>query len=116
MNNNGQYFDGVPVTLHDGKFSGTFTLPDDLGDQMRYDDVVTFLVTAVVGPAKVGSNAAGDMKRTNTLIVSSSHYVDESIVDAVRNNVVYAGQSAPQVVEVDEDDEDDESFLKALGL
>lgn len=95
MQNDGQYFDGVPVTLHSAKFTGTFDLSDEVGDNMQYDDVVTFLVTAVASTATVGTNAAGDMKRTNKLIISNVNFVDPAIVDAVRNNVVYANTVAP---------------------
>lgn|SRR5690606_22896394 len=63
-------FDGIPVTLYDGKFSGSFDLSTDVGESINYDDVVCFIVTAVVSKANINTNRMGDVKRTNTFQVT----------------------------------------------
>lgn len=62
-------FDGYPVVLYDGKFSGSFDLPEDVGAGLQYDDVVTFVVTCHVGKASIDATRLGDMKRTNAFPV-----------------------------------------------
>ncbi len=114
MNNNGQYFDGVPVTLHDAKFTGTFDLSDELGDGMKYDDRVTFLVTAVVGASKLGATKAGDMKRTNTMYITEAHFVNPNIEDAVKQNVMFS--VAPAVADEDDDDYADSIINSFKGI
>lgn len=94
-NNNTEYFDGHAVTQYGGRFSGSFDLPEDVGESMRYDDVVTFLVTSVVSEAKVVATKAGDLKRVNTLDVVEVREIDDKAHQLVINTLNNANQ--PQV-------------------
>lgn len=90
-------FDGFPVTLYDGKFQGGFDL-DEGADDIRYDDVVTFVVTARVGGVQFSETKLGDVKRTNVFKVTSSTALEPSMAEKVLNtlgvsvNGVNAGQ------------------------
>lgn len=91
---NGQErFDGYPVTLYDGRFSGAFDLPEEVGAGLEYDEVVTFVVTATVGKATIASTRYGDLKRTNTLSVLNAVPVPYSAVNAVNDAVSIAGEA-----------------------
>lgn len=76
-------FDGYVVTLYDGRFSGTFELPENVGAGLEYDEVVTFVVTATVGKATIDSTRLGDLRRTNTMKVLSAVPVPYSEVNNV---------------------------------
>lgn len=117
-------FDGFPVTLYDGKFQGGFDLEDEGADDIRYDDVVTFVVTARVGGVQFSETKLGDVKRTNVFKVTSSTALEKDMAEKVLNtlgvsvNGVNAGQmslTAPSSngstagsasFELEDDDED----------
>lgn len=69
--NGHEQFDGLPVQLYEGKFSGNFDIEEDLGKKLSYDDEVTFIVTARVGGnCSFGETKQGDIKRVNTFKIS----------------------------------------------
>ncbi len=88
-----EQFDGYPVTLYDGRFSGTFELPENVGADLEYDEVITFLVTANVGKAVLDATRLGDLKRTNTLKVTSAVPVAPGKLNSVFDVINY-GESA----------------------
>lgn len=86
-NNDPEYFDGHAVTLYEGRFGGAFDLPEEVGENMRYDDVAVFLVTAVVGEAKVSATKHGDMKRSNKLDVVTVRAIDAKVQELVEKTL-----------------------------
>lgn len=106
-----EQFDGYPVTLYDGRFSGTFELPENVGADLEYDEVITFLVTATVGKAVLDATRLGDLKRTNTLKVSSAVPVAPGKLNSVFDVINYGVSSDMGVVT--EDLESD--YLLAAG-
>lgn len=76
MNNDSEYFDGNAVTQYEAKFAGTFDLPEDVGSDMRFNDVVMFLVTANVGSSSVTATKTGDLKRSNRLDIIAIRDID----------------------------------------
>lgn len=90
----GTLFDGFAVSNYDGKFVGGF----DLEDEVNYDDVVTFVVTARVDGASFKAMKNGEIKRTNHFSVTSVNALDremgEKILDSIGAAVdgVNAGQ------------------------
>ena len=96
-----EQFDGYPVTLYDGRFSGTFELPENVGADLEYDEVITFLVTATVGKAVLDATRLGDLKRTNTLKVSSAVPVAPGKLNSVFDVINYGVSSDMGVVTED---------------
>lgn len=93
-----EQFDGYPVTLYDGRFSGTFELPESVGADLEYDEVITFLVTANVGKAVLDATRLGDLKRTNTLKVTSAVPVAPGKLNSVFDVINYGESSDMGVV------------------
>lgn len=79
-----QSFDGLEVAVFEGKLTGTFDLPHDVGAGMGIFDDQEYIFTVVATPksASFGQTKAGDPKRTNTLQVVAVQYEGE------RNGVV----------------------------
>lgn len=94
-------FDGYPVTLYDGRFSGTFELPENVGADLEYDEVITFLVTATVGKAVLDATRLGDLKRTNTLKVTAAVPVAPGKLNSVSDVINYGVSSDMGVVTED---------------
>lgn len=107
-------FDGFPVTLYEGRFSGSFDIPADLGAGLEYDDVVTFCVTVNVGKATIDATKLGDLKRTNALPVQhvvpiSKERADEIYAEA---GIDVYGVSGQQLSVLDQNHvEDEEDFV-----
>ena len=106
-----EQFDGYPVTLYDGRFSGTFELPENVGADLEYDEVITFLVTATVGKAVLDATRLGDLKRTNTLKVTSAVPVAPGKLNSVFDVINYGVSSDMGVVT---EDLESESLLAAV--
>lgn len=86
-NNTPEYFDGHGVTLYEAAFSGTFDLPPEVGEAMKYDDVSTWLVTVVAGTAKHEATKLGDMKRHNKLNVIATEYIDPKAAAVIQQTL-----------------------------
>lgn len=71
-----QRFDGMEIAVFEGRFSGTFEIPPEVGAQMALygDEEYTFRVSVVPTNASFGETKTGDPKRTNTLKVTAVHY------------------------------------------
>lgn len=74
-------FDGFPVTLYEGRFSGSFEIPEELGAKLEFDDVVSFVVTCTVGKATIDSTKLGDLKRINAMSVQNVAPASQKAVD-----------------------------------
>jgi hypothetical protein len=72
-------FDGMDVTLGEGKFSGGFDLDDETMDSLRLQDQVTWIVTSVLTKAGHGETKTGDLKRTNGFEVTGAKMVDPDV-------------------------------------
>lgn len=80
--NNQESFDGIPVTIYEGKFGGFFDLADEVGENVKYDDVVCFIVTASAGAANMSTTKTGDMKRRNTFEIMNVLPIEPDVAEA----------------------------------
>lgn len=116
-------FDGFDVTVFEGNFAGTFDLDATFAEDLRFDDVVTFVVTGRIGGVKIGDTKLGDMKRTNTFQVTSSVALDPQTATKVLNSMgqmvsgVNAGQmSLGQEPPTDTLDDDYDAQVESPGI
>lgn len=72
-------FDGMDVTLGEGKFTGAFDLDDETMDSLRLQDQVTWIVSTVLTKAGHGETRTGDLKRTNGFEVTGAKMVDPDV-------------------------------------
>lgn len=86
-NNTPEYFDGHAVTMYEAAFAGTFDLPPEIGEKMKYDDTSTWLVTVVAGEAKVAATKLGDMKRHNKLNIIATEYIDPAAAATIQQTL-----------------------------
>lgn len=93
--NDGEYFDGAAVTVYDAKFAGTFDLAEEDGVSMRFQDVVTLLVTAEVGKSEVTATRTGDLKRSNRLDIIAIRHIDSKAAQLIEQAIVN-GSTNPQ--------------------
>ena len=64
-----EYFDGEPVSLYEGRLSGSFSIDED-GASLSHGDLVTFVVTARVESPKFSHlKSTGELKRVNSMKV-----------------------------------------------
>ncbi len=68
-------FDKMTVEYFDGRFTGTFAMPEEDGQDIDFDDVVCFLVRAVTSKSNMGSTKEGELKRTNVFSVADDEMV-----------------------------------------
>jgi hypothetical protein len=67
-----EFFDGEPVEVYEGRFSGQFLIDEDHGATMSHGDLVTFIVTARVDmPKFVHVKKDNALKRANSMKVQS---------------------------------------------
>lgn len=79
--------DGLVVEMYDGKFGGTFEMDTEIGESIRYDDVVTFMVVAQAGRASFDTNKSGDLKRTNVFEVANVSIVPNEMAVKIANGL-----------------------------
>lgn len=101
-------FDGFPVTIYEGRFSGSFEIPEELGAKLEFDDVVSFVVTCTVGKATIDSTRLGDLKRTNAMSVQNVAPASQKAVDEAyaANGFTLDTQLPLDVAPLVEDDEE----------
>ncbi len=87
MSNGQQQFDGFSVTVYEGKFAGGFDLDEELAADLRFDDVVTFIVTGRIGGVSLGETKLGDLKRVNAFQVTSAVALDPQTATKVLNSL-----------------------------
>jgi hypothetical protein len=71
-----EFFDGDPIELYEGRFSGSFEIDSDSGASMSHGDLVTFIVTARVDSPKFSHVRNQGLKRSNTMKVVSAVAMD----------------------------------------
>lgn len=101
-------FDGFPVTIYEGRFAGSFELPEELGAKLEFDDVVSFVVTCTVGKATIDSTKLGDLKRTNAMSVQNVAPASQKAVDEAyaANGFTLDTQLPLEIQSSDEEEED----------
>jgi hypothetical protein len=72
-------FDGFPIALYEGKFTGTFDLDEQMGENLVFDEVATWIVTTRCSGASFSDTKLGDIKRVNTFQVTSSVVLDQAM-------------------------------------
>lgn len=94
-----QRFDGFEITLYEGKFQGSFDMDEDLAEDLRFDDTVTFIVTGRIGGVQLGDTKLGDLKRINTFQVASTVALDPVTATKVLNSLgqMVSGVNAGQM-------------------
>jgi hypothetical protein len=118
-----EYFDGDPVAIYEGRFSGPFVIEEDDGCTISNGDLVTFIVTARVDVPKFSYTKTGDLKRSNTMKIVSvtpmdsdkAAYVYDNAgvsVQGVNDGIVEVLNIDVQSVSIDEIIEHDTLFNK----
>lgn len=99
MGSTNQRFDGFEITLYEGKFQGAFDMDEDLAEDLRFDDTVTFIVTGRIGGVQMGETKLGDLKRINTFQVASTVALDPQTATKVLNSLgqMVSGVNAGQL-------------------
>lgn len=72
---NGEVFDGLEISLYDGKFQGTFDLSTDIASGISLDDEVTFIVSVRVVAANIAETRDGSIKRSNTFKIVGANAI-----------------------------------------
>lgn len=110
-----EFFDGKPVEIYEGRFSGGFQISEFDGPDISYGDQVTFLVTARVQTPKFSTERrTGQLKRLNTMKVEDVQPLSRDrakyLLDQMGASVVGVNDG---VLEQAEDHHDDpESFIR----
>jgi hypothetical protein len=74
--------DGVPIDYYEGRFGGAFSLPEEVAEELAYDDTVGFLVIGTLSKAAVSSLKNGDTKRVNTFeVIQASALSAEDVAE-----------------------------------
>ena len=110
-------FDGFPVELYDGKFSGAFDVDEHIAQSIAHGDEVAFLVVGTTKGSSFTDTKDGQVKRTNTFKVTEALVIDnEELVQQVTDQVIAQGTQSvanqiPGQLTVDHAiDEDDDPF------
>jgi hypothetical protein len=101
-----QRFDGYEVNVYEGSLSGKFELDDAQAEKLSLDRIAVFVVAARLGKASVEATKDGDVKRTNSFVVSELQILEGELRDQA---IQYLAMPNQGVLEFGvEDDEDDE--------
>jgi len=93
--NTPESIDGTDVDFYEGKFAGSFELPDDFATTLKMHDVGTALVTYIVGPPSYKeSKKSGEVTRVLKLEVMGWAEVDSAAA------ATFVGRTNPVVVTV----------------
>ena len=71
-----EFFDGDPIEVYEGRFSGAFEIEAESGAVMSNGDLITFIVTARVDTPKFSHVKKLGLKRSNTMKVVSAVPMD----------------------------------------
>lgn len=101
-----EFFDGDPVDLYEGRFTGPFIIDEANGASLSNGDLVTFIVTARVETPKFSyARKTGNLKRSNAMKVQhvkpisadKARYMYDSLgeeVDGVNDGII---EAAPRI-------------------
>jgi hypothetical protein len=91
LQNGVELFDGEPVEIYEGRFSGSFWMNPETAAPLCHDELVTFLVTARVdAPKFTYVKKTGELKRANTMKVQSSFVVDPAETKYLFDNMGFS--------------------------
>ena len=104
-------FDGMAVEVNEGKFGGSFDIPEEEGEQISYDTTFVFVVTGIAGRSTFDTTKAGDVKRLTQFdlhdVVVLSAEDAEAILAQVRGRSTISDPSQiPGQLSHDDYDED----------
>jgi hypothetical protein len=109
-----EFFDGEPVDLYEGRFTGPFIIEPDAGAVISNNDLVTFIVTARVDAPKFSYvRKSGDLKRSNAMKVLSVVPMDADKAKYLYDNAgvdvdgVNSGIIETPMIEIEDDNIDD---------
>lgn len=104
-----QRFDGFEVNVYEGSLTGKFELEDAQAEKLSLDRIAVFVVAARLGKASVEATKDGDVKRTNTFVVSELQILEGELRDQA---IQYLAMPSQGVLEfgVDDDEDDDEEL------
>lgn len=121
-----EFFDGEPVDLYEGRFTGPFIIEPESGAVISNNDLVTFIVTARVDAPKFSYvRKSGDLKRSNAMKVISVTHMDADKakylydnagvqVDGVNDGIIETSNAEYQEVTIEEIIQQDNIFKEAL--
>lgn len=100
-------FDGFEVNLFEGRLQGGFELDELQSGKLNLDRIAVFVVAARLGKASVEATKDGDVKRTNTFIVSELQILEGELRDQAIQYLAMPNQGVMDfgVEELDDDDE-----------
>jgi len=122
-----EFFDGDPVDLYEGRFTGPFIIEPESGSVMSNGDLVTFIVTARVDTPKFSYvRKSGDLKRSNAVKVVSvipmdadkAKYLYDNIgadVEGVNAGIIEVALNDIEDISLDEIMAQDAVFHSGLG-
>lgn len=99
-------FDGFDVSVHEATFTGKFDLDDEESESIRLDRVVVFVVAARVGKVLHAADKDGEIKRTNTFVVSEAQMLQGELRDQAIQFLAYPTQGTLDF-DVEEEDDDE---------
>jgi hypothetical protein len=105
-------FDGFEVNVYEGKLTGGFELDELQAAKLNLDRIAVFVVAARLGKAQVEAMKDGDVKRTNTFVVSELQILEGELRDQA---IQYLAMPNQGILEFDLDDEDDDVELDELA-
>lgn len=104
-----QRFDGFEVNVFEGKLTGGFEMDELQANKLSLDRIAVFVVAARLGKASVEATKEGDVKRTNTFVVSELQILEGELRDQAIQYLAMPNQGVMEFgVDEDEDDMDDE--------
>ena len=112
-----EFFDGKPVEIYEGRFSGGFQISEFDGPDISYGDQVTFLVTARVQTPKFSTERrTGQLKRLNTMKVEDVQPLSRDrakyLLDQMGASVVGVNDGMLESKTSDEPEDDPENFIR----
>jgi hypothetical protein len=122
-----EFFDGDPVDLYEGRFTGPFIIEPESGAVMSNGDLVTFIVTARVDTPKFSYvRKTGDLKRSNAMKVISvmpmdsdrARYLYDTVgadVEGVNAGIIETPSAAVEDISIDEIVAQDSIFHNGIG-
>lgn len=105
-----QRFDGYEVNVYEGSLSGKFELEDAQAEKLSLDRIAVFVVAARLGKASVEATKDGDVKRTNSFVVSELQILEGELRDQAIQYLAMPNQGVLDFG-VDEDEDDDEELV-----
>ena len=94
-----EYFDGQPVEIFEGRFSGSFDMVEEVAAPISMDDQVTFLVSARCSAPKFTYLKDGTIKRTNTLKVELANVLSRHEAMYLLDNMPQEPEAPPAVTD-----------------